>query len=312
MNKIKFLTVLLLSASLVVLNSGCSKENNEVNENDVNTSTQIISDEQFVDNESDRILDDANTFVMQGMLKSSEGGENLPCNANLDSVRIVNDTVVFYITYNGLSCNGKINRTGKAEIRIKQGTFWIQPGAVKKIKLINYTATRVATGKSVTLNGEKTHINVTGGHVGLLGITYDTIIYEVSGHITAAFDNGSTREWNFAQRKVFTGIKGDIQVALSGFGEAGEFNNLVTWGIDRMGNHFYTQIVEPVITKQTCDWNPLAGIKKHYVPEKTLTITTTFGFDDNNQPVAPGECATKYKLEIERNGNIRTLFLPLN
>ncbi|MEJ5303814.1 MAG: hypothetical protein HPY80_00020 [Bacteroidales bacterium] len=312
MKKIKLFTLLLLSASLVGLNTGCSKENEEVNDNDVNTSTQINNDEQFVDDESDRILDEANTFVMQGMLKSSDEGDNSPCNANLDSVRIVNDTMVFYVTYNGLSCNGKINRTGKAEIRIKQGTFWIQPGAVKKIKLINYTATRVATGKSVTLNGEKTHVNVTGGHVGLLGITYDTIIHEVTGHITAAFDNGTTREWNIARRKVFSGSQGNIQVAFSGFGEAGEYNHLVTWGIDRMGNQFYTQIVEPVITKQTCDWDPVAGIKKHYVPERTLTITTTFGFDDNNQPVASGECPTKYKLEVERNGKLRTLYLPLN
>ncbi len=312
MKKNLFFSLMLVSASVLFFAPGCSKDKDEVNDTDVNTGTQISNDEQFVDDESDRILDEANTFVMQGMLKSTEATEISPCNANLDSVRIVNDTVVFYITYNGLSCNGKINRTGNAEIRIKNNTFWVQPGAVKKIKLINYTATRVATGKSVTLNGEKTHVNVTGGHIGLLGITYDTIIHEVTGHMLATFDNGTTREWNVARRKIYTGTEGQFEMTVSGFGQAGEYNNLVTWGIDRQGSVFYTQIAEPVVHKQTCDWNPVSGIKKHYVPEKTLTITTTFGFDTNNQPVAPGECPTKYRLDVEKNGKIRTVYLPLN
>ncbi len=312
MKKKMLLIFLLATGSIMSLTPGCSKDKDELSDADVNTSKQISADQQFMDDESDRILDEANTFVMQGMLKSSESTDISPCNASIDSIRTVNDTVVFYITYNGLSCNGKINRTGKAEIRIKRGTFWVQPGVVKKIKLINYTATRVATGASITLNGEKTHVNVTGGHIGLIGITYDTIIHEVTGRMVAAFNNGTSREWNVARRKVFTGTQGNLEVVNSGFGNAGEYNNLVTWGIDRFGNNFYTQIVEPLVHKQMCDWNPVAGIKKHYVPSQNLTITTTFGFDDNNQPITPGDCPTRYKLEVERNGNIRTLYLPLH
>lgn len=310
--KQKLLKSAVLLVGLILLGmGGCSKDKEEVNETDVNNATQISTDEQFVADESDRILDESNTFVMQHFLKASDAIEFTPCNVNLDSVRVVNDTTVFYLTYNGLSCNGRINRTGHAEIRIKQGTFWVQPGAAMKIKLINYTATRVATGKSVTLNGEKNHVNVTGGHIGLLGITYDTIIHEVSGHMLAAFDNGTTRQWNMARRKIFTGSQGQLQVTHQGFGSSGEYTNLVTWGIDRLGNEFYTQIVEPVLFKQTCDWKPVSGIKKHYVPEKNLTITTTFGFDDNNQPVTGGECPNKYKLEVERNGKLRTVYLFL-
>lgn len=304
-------SVVFLAGFSLLGMGGCSKDKEEVNETDVNTATQVTTDEQFVVDESDRILDESNTFVMQHFLKSSDATEITPCNVNLDSVRVVNDTTVFYLTYNGLSCNGRINRTGHAEIRIKQGTFWVQPGAAMKIKLINYTATRVATGKSVTLNGEKTLVNVTGGHIGLLGITYDTIIHEVSGHMRAAFDNGTTRQWNMARRKIFTGTQGQLQVAHQGFGSSGEYTNLVTWGIDRLGNEFYTQIVEPIVFKQACDWNPVSGVKKHYVPGKNLTFTTTFGFDANNQPVTNGDCPTKYKLEIERNGFVRTLFFNL-
>ncbi|MGC8865947.1 MAG: hypothetical protein ACP5O2_09540 [Bacteroidales bacterium] len=312
MKKTLFFLLILAAGTILTLSPGCSKDKEDVTDDDVNTGTQVSTDEQLVDDETDRILDEATTFMMQGMLKSSEAIEVSPCNANLDSVRVVNDTVVFYITYNGLSCNGKINRTGKAEVRIKQGTFWVQPGAVRKVKLINYTATRVATGVSVTMNGEKTHVNVTGGHLGLLGITYDSIVVEVSGHMVASFNNGTSREWNIARRKVFTGTQGNIEVTTSGFGNAGEYNHLVTWGVDRLGDNFYTQIVEPVMTKQSCDWNPVSGIKKHYVPAKSLTITTTFGFDSNNQPVTTGDCPSKYKLEIERNGNTRTLYLNLH
>ena len=301
------LLITLVSFSTLFLVTGCKKDDEPT---PVNTESlqQTSDDENRLQDETDRIMNDANVFIMQGELKSTAF---MPCNANLDSVVVVNDTVVFYITYNGLSCNGKFNRTGNVEMRIPQGTFWVQPGATMNLKLINYTVTRVATNKTMVLNGIKNYTNVTGGHIGLLGITYDTIVHEVSGSLQATFENNTTRTWEIARRKTFTGASGQLEITLEGFGTSGEMNNLVTWGVNRAGEEFYSQIQQPIVLKETCDFNAVSGIKKHMIPSDSKSATVTFGFNDNNQPIGPGECPTKYKLDWEKNGNSGTLYLPV-
>jgi len=298
-------------ASLLSLTS-CNKDEDKSANNDNETSATFVTlsqDENYFEEEIDRIDDDANLFMMGGQLKSSEAG---PCNATLDSVRIINDTIVYYISYDGLNCNGKVHRTGNLEIRIKQGIFWVQPGASIKVKIINYTVTRPKMGKTTILNGEKILTNVTGGHVGLLGITYDTIIHEMTGSFQMTFDDNTTRTWNIARRKTFTGTATNMDISIEGLATSGEYTSLVCWGQNRKGDDFYTQIIQPVILKQSCDFDPILGQKKHSIPSKSATSTVTFGYNDNNQPIGEGECPTKYRLDWEHNGNSGTVYLFLH
>ena len=237
--------------------------------------------------------------------------EFLPCNATLDSLAVANDTVTMYITYNGLSCNGNRNRTGKIEIKKKVGTHWEQAGATIIYKYINFTVTRVATGKSITLNGTKTFTNVNGGHRWQVGTLITSYIQRASGSMTASFDNGTSRTWNVARQLTYTGTPGQFVLTVDGFGSAGEFENLVVWGTNRQGEEFFTQITQSVVHKQACDWDPVSGIKIHQIPADSKSATITFGFDSNNQPIVGDDCPTRYRVDWQKNNQSGTMFMPL-
>jgi len=300
--------MILVAAAALALTS-CKKEN--INDGTANPASmeQLSADENNVEN----IMNDAENDVSSVMSNNGnyKSTEFLPCNATLDSLAVANDTVTMYITYNGLHCNGTRNRTGKIEIKKKVGTHWEQAGATIIYKYINFTVTRVATGKSVTLNGTKTFVNVNGGHRWQVGTLITSYVQRASGSMTASFDNGTSRTWNVARQLTYTGTPGQFVLTVDGFGSAGEFENLVVWGTNRQGEEFFTQITQSVVHKQACDWNPVSGIKIHQIPADSKSATITFGFDSNNQPVVGDDCPTRYRIDWQKNNQSGTMFMPL-
>jgi len=300
--------MILVAAAALALTS-CKKEN--INDGTANPASmeQLSADENNVEN----IMNDAENDVSSVMSNNGnyKSTEFLPCNATLDSLAVANDTVTMYITYNGLNCNGTRTRTGKIEIKKKVGTHWEQAGATIIYKYINFTVTRVATGKSVALNGTKTFVNVNGGHRWQVGTLITSYIQRASGSMTASFDNGTSRTWNVARQLTYTGTPGQFVLTVDGFGSAGEFENLVVWGTNRQGEEFFTQITQSVVHKQACDWNPVSGIKIHQIPADSKSATITFGFDTNNQPVVGDDCPTRYRIDWQKNNQSGTMFMPL-
>jgi len=303
------LAVMLVSA-IALLTASCKKDDLNKGNADPSSLVQLSADENNVES----IMNDAEgdiTSVMSNSGSNLKSTAWLPCNANVDSLAIANDTITIFITYDGLSCNGTRIRTGKIEIKKKVGTHWEQPGATIIYKYIDFTVTRVATNKSVTLNGTKTFENVNGGHRWQVGTTISSYVEKVSGVMQASFDNGTSRSWNVARQLTYTGTPGQIVLSIDGFGSAGEFQNLVVWGTNRQGEEFYTQIVQSVVCRQACDWDPVSGIKIHQIPADSKSATITFGFDSNNQPVTGNDCPTRYRIDWQKNNQSGTSYLPL-
>ena len=303
------LAIILVSAIALTFTS-CKKDNLNTGNADPTSLVQLTADENSVDG----ILKDAEGDVTSVLSNNGSGlksTEWLPCHATVDSLAKVNDTVTIYITYNGLTCNGKQNRTGQIEIKKKAGTHWELAGASVTVKYINFTVTRVATNKSVTLNGTKTFVNVSGGHLWMVGTLIPSYVEKVSGSMQASFDNGTSRTWNVARQLTYTGTPGQLNMTIDGFGSAGNYENLVVWGTNRQGEEFFTQITQPVVCRQVCDWNPVSGMKIHQIPSKSKSATITFGFDDNNQPIVGDNCPTRYKIDWTQNNKSGTSFLPL-
>lgn len=303
------LAIILVSAFALTVTS-CAKS--DLDQGIVNPASleQLASDENNVES----IMNDAEgdiTSIMSnnsGNLKSTEW---LPCNATIDSLAVVNDTVTLYVTYDGLNCSGKRNRTGKIEIKAHVGTHWEQAGATVIYKFINFTVTRVATNKSVTLNGTKTFVNVNGGHRWQVGTIINSYVEKVSGTMQASFDNGTNRTWNVARQLTYTGTPGQFLLTIDGFGTAGEYQNLVVWGVNRQGEDFFTQITQSVVCRQACEWNPASGIKIHQIPSDNKSATITFGYNDNNEPIVGDECPTRYRVDWQKNNASGTSYLPL-
>lgn len=301
---------IILASAIALTFSSCAKDDLSMGTADPSSLEQLSADENNVEN----ILNDAEGDITSVLSNNGNGLKStawLPCNATVDSTAKINDSITIYITYNGLTCNGKRNRTGKIEIRKKTGTHWEQAGATVIYKYVDFTVTRVATGKSVKLNGTKTFVNVNGGHRWQLGSTINSYVERISGSMQAIFDNGASRTWNVARQVTYTGTAGHYSMAIDGFGSVGIYQNLVIWGTNRQNEEFYTQISQSIVCKQTCDWDATSGIKIHQVPSDNKSATLTFGYNDNNEPITVDECPTRYRVDWQRNNKSGTSFLPL-
>ncbi|MDP1622856.1 MAG: hypothetical protein Q8M08_11020 [Bacteroidales bacterium] len=303
--RLTFLVLAIFGLSL----TGCQKEKNVNPPADSSSLQQLSNDEESVESALNESMNDVNNLLSNGNLKSTQ---MLPCNATIDSTVVVNDTLTIYITYNGLNCSGTRYRTGKVEIKKHVGTHWYQQGATVKVRHINFTITKVSNQKSITLNSVHVHKNVSGGVIWQLGNGMNAIVHRTWGHANVTFDDGTTKIWNVARQKTFTGTPpANLVLTIDGFGTVGDYANLLVWGLNRQGEHFYTQINQPVVHRQVCDWDPVSGIKKHAIPSDSKSATLTFGYNSNNQPITGNECPTKFRVDWQKQNNSGTVYLWL-
>ncbi len=299
------LAAVTLLTGMTLLNS-CKKDESEAD-------TTTLNKEQSTDGEdvaasSDMVDDEIDNVMSLSSLKSFDA-TLLPCNATIDST--LKAQKKFTVTFNGENCNGTRFRTGKVEITLTNGTRWADQGAVLTAKYTDVKIKHIASGKYVILNGTKTHTNVSGGLVKNLGSvgTPTTIVRKIqSNDMNITFTNGTSRSWNIARQRSFTkGTSGSLVITVTGFGEANGKTNLVEWGTNRRDSEFYTQIQNPVVMSQACDYKPSSGVKIHYVGLRTVTVT--LGTDANGVPVTEG-CATHYKISWNAVGGDKTVILP--
>ncbi len=300
--------VLLHVITVIAIFMACKKE--EVDKTpDTGSLKQLAKDEQIVHNASEEVLSDVSDF-MSG--SSSKEIQILPCNATIDSSSVVNDTITYTVTFNGLNCSGTRLREGTCLVKKHINTHWYDAGAVLQITLVNMKVTIIASGKWVILNGSKTYENICGGFVYQLGNgTVTSIEHKVTGNLEAVFEDNTTRTWQITRNRTITGVPGSLLVTHEGFGTAGGYNNLVVWGVNRHGEDFYTQITQGVVFKQACGWDPCSGIKVHNIPSDSKSATVTFGYDANQQLVSSGTCPTHYKFDWVKGNYSGTLYLPL-
>ena len=138
------------------------------------------------------------------------------------------------------------------------------------------------------------------------------MVFKLQGSVQATFNNNTTRTWNVARKLTYTGIyPGNLMLSIEGYGSAAGYNNLVTWGVNRHGENFYTQINQAVVLKQQCGWDPISGVKVHQIPADGKSATITFGYDNNNLPITNGACPDKFKVDWVKGNNSGTVFINL-
>jgi len=309
-NVIKLAAILI--AVIGISTAGCKKDKNESKDTNTSSLQQLTKDDAAIQSVSDDVLNDANDVLTKQTNKGVDS-LNWPCNVILDSTITAGNNITYYLTFNGLNCNGTRNREGKVEITIPINTHWSDVGANATLTLINLKITKIASGRWIILNGTKTFENVNGGLVKNLGNgTITSVVHKITGAIQATFDDNTTRTWNIARQRTFTGtFPGQLVETTDGFGTAGGYSNLVVWGVNRDGEEFYTKIIQSVVHRQTCGWDPVSGIKIFQIPSDSKKATVTFGYDDNNQSVTGTNCPTRYKVDWEKNGNSGIIFLQL-
>ena len=302
-------TFLLIAALAFTLYS-CKKDKTETKTTNTKTDSmqQLTKDEANIEDAADQASNDAVTYMSGGALKNAE----IICGATANVDTLIPDTLTVHIVYNGWNCPHTRYRTGEVQIRKKMGESWGSAGTKVLVYTINFHVIKLNL-QQVTLNGRKMFENVTGGYIYELGGLYDSIIHKESGYMTALFEDNSSRVWYMDRQRKFFGIPNmdSTEMALSGFGAADGYTNLITWGTNRNSEPFYTQITTPVVHKQACDGNPCSGVMVFQIPAASESATVTFGYDDLNNLITDGSCPSRYRVDWTVNGNSGTFFLPL-
>ncbi|MFZ4400372.1 MAG: hypothetical protein ACOYO1_10085 [Bacteroidales bacterium] len=305
----KLLSLLIVFTMIGLYTTSCKKDSKDEKLPDSASMQQLAQDEVAIESYSNEALEDANEVLSKNSLKSISA---LPCNATIDSV-LTGDTMTYTVTYNGLNCNGNKFKTGQMIFKRKITAPWSQAGTSVTLQFVNFKVTKVLTQKWIMLNGIKTWTNVSGGLIKNLGNgTTTSVVHTIIGSLQATFSDTTSRIWNIARKKTFTGIyPGALLLSIEGLGNSNGYNNLATWGINRHNENFYTQINQAVVLKQSCGWDPISGIKVHQIPSDSKSATTTFGFDSNNQPITGNACPTRLKIDWVKGSFSGTLFLNL-
>lgn len=304
--KIIRLLIIFLLASVVI--TACKKDEPVEVPTDSSSVQQLSHDDSSVEYSVDEVIIDAGQ-----VLAGKDGMKNLglPCNASLDSVYVINDTVIYHITYNGLNCINTKYRTGVVILKIKQNAQWFLPGAFLLVEFHNYEVTSVFNGKTIKINGMSSLENVNGGVIELLGNGLNIVIHKNTAHVLVSFNSHPPRDWHLTKMLVYTGTPGNLVLAVNGFGVAQGYNNLLSWGKDRDGKNFFTQIAESVVFTENCNFLPHSGEQVYSIPADNLKATAIFGYNDNNEPVSGSECPTRYRLDWQQHGHSGTIYLPL-
>lgn len=163
----------------------------------------------------------------------------------------------------------------------------------------------------MVINGMSEIENVSGGIPALLGNGFNTVIHKNSAHVNIAFNGHPHRSWHLTKMLVYSGTPGNLMLAVNGFGVNQGHTNLISWGSDRDGKMFFTQIGESVVFKESCQWVPYSGEQIYLIPSDQLKATATFGYNSNNEPITGSECPTRFRLDWQQQGHSGTIFLPL-
>lgn len=308
----KLITVsmgLLLSTALLF--TACKKNNKDAVTDSI-TESQVQSDDQAaVAAQTDDISTDASTVVENVIAVSGRGPLNYfapPCNAAI-TYDTLNAAKTITITYNGVNCAGTLTRTGVVTISIPAGVEWKNQGAQLTITSTNLKITRMRDQKSITVNGSEVITNVTGGllrNLAAIGAVTHTI---TSPGITVSFDNGTQRSWQVARQRLFSYNNG-IVISTTGTHTEGTATGISEWGTNRFGNNFITQITDPVVIRQDCNFRVTGGHVKHSGTFRTVDVI--FGLDISGNPTGcPGLGAYYMKIMwVNVSGTATTVILP--
>ncbi len=296
--------LLFLFAGLLL--SACKKDEPEQEEPDSSSVQQLAQDDSSVEDNVDEAVIDAGNVLLSNSMKM-----DIPCGAILDTTYVLNDTIVYRLVYDGLNCLENKYRSGVIQVKIKENTHWLFPGAFLTVEFFNYEVRNVYTNNKMLINGLSRMENVSGGILSLLGNGFNTVIHKNTAHISVAFNGNAPRDWHLTKMLVYSGNPGNYMLAVNGFGSAQGFNNLLSWGTDRSGKKFFTQIGESVVFKEACQWLPYSGEQVYRIPAEELKATAIFGYNDNNEPISGSECPSRYRLDWQQYGQSGTIYLPL-
>lgn len=307
--RILSLAAIIFSFSLIF--TSCKKDAASNNNTDYTNESTVQSDDQSrFSGEVDAVANDADVTLetTPGFYGRGDQVQTLICNATVVVDTLSNPRTIT-ITYNGNNCQNTTNRTGVVVLSMAQGVRWKNAGAVLNVSFQNLKITRLLDNKSITINGNQAHTNVSGGlliNLATLGTITHTI---TSSNMSVTFDNASQRTWQVAKQRVFTYNNG-IVITTTGMHSEGGVSGIVEWGTNRFGRTFTTAVAQPMVVRQDCNFRLTSGKVDHVT--QVFSANVTFGLDAAGNPTpCPGLASYYLKIVWTGPGGIpHTIILP--
>lgn len=279
-------------------------ETKRISDNDMNAGAEQSRDNKNVEDNIDQAIDD-----VADQIQSFAGGRmDAAQNCGYTVSTISGSSKSFRITFNGQNCALVGSRTGIITVNLTDGTKYEEKGAKWTITYDAYAVTY--RGTTLTFTGTQTVENLTGGTPGQVLFGFLTNVTTVSHLISSNNmqirfgENGAARTWNVARKISWSFVGNKYLWKMEGVGSADGYTNLVTWGSNRSGEKFYTQITTPINLNFNDCWvtRPTSGVRKHTLflaPDDKIEINEALtGFDDKG-------CSNQYTLTVSRGVNVR-------
>jgi hypothetical protein len=287
--QINFRLMTVLTLAVFTAFTACKKDSKPATDSTAELATHA-DDQNQVSGQIDAVANDASLAIESSATYSGARVQNPPfyvcdATATFDSTSSPRKVT---ITYNGSSCNGSYKRTGTVVVSMPANVHWKDQGAAITVTYQNLKVTRLSDNKSITINGEHTITNVSGGLLFNLP-TLQTVTHTVSSSgMSITFDDNSQRTWQVATRRVFTfnTSNNTIVLTITGDKTIGNTTGIAEWGANRFGHDFMTTITQPLVIRQDCLFRLTSGEVKH---QGFGTATATFGLDATGNPTTcPG------------------------
>lgn len=293
------ISVALVCAGLVF--SSCSKKDDDNVTPTADQQQTVGSDDTRTQNESDATGSEAEAAIADNSSTQRTSAASVVQGATIDATNASSQKKLV-INYDGTTNVGGRKRSGKINVQLTSGTSWSDANSVITLTYVNYKATRVSDGKSITLNGSTTIKNTSGGSMSDMTLLDTRVRVVRSNGLSVTYDNGAQSMISIAKKRTIgypsIGVYTVTVVGDTIVGSHGDSNHhLAVWGTTRVGTQFYTTIADnnPIVwSTASCTTAPASGMITITGIARQLDIT--YGVDANGDPVNSASCAYGIKL----------------
>lgn len=245
--------------------------------------------------------------LISGKVEGQVGGNfDILCGASLDTS--LASSGILSINFDGQTqCNNRV-KSGIIRLSLQnysKGARWKNADAVLLLEMIQLKVYRLSDEKYLSLNGNLSFRNISGGHVRdlLIGVSNpNSVVHAIEGNnLSVNINEGKSRFINLSRKVTYSFSSGDLSMKIEGSGVNVGLTNVESWGETESGDTFTSQITEPVVLKNNCNlWGPVAGKTLLIVnADNKFELATTLGVDRNGDLVSPnsGGCPWGFKIE---------------
>src|ERR1700694_3874320 len=233
--KMNFRLMTAATLALVITFASCKKEATPTTTTDDTTEATTHADDQStVSSNVDAVTNDADIAIESSANFSGRTMTPPPsiCNATVVADTLSNPRKIT-ITYSGADCSGTRSRTGVVVLSMPAGMHWKDAGATLTVSYQNLKITRLSDNKSITINGEHTLVNVSGGLLINLA-QLQSITHTInSSNMSITFDDHTQRTWQVARQRVYTLANNEVVITITGTHTDGANPRIAEWGINR-------------------------------------------------------------------------------